>query len=240
MRIKNPKTITAVTWVVTQVLRVVYWTCKTSIIEKENSEHPYKETDDRRYLYCVWHDHAAMSSFISQPQNASALTSRHTDGTYIANLLRFRNIKAIRGSSNRGGALALRQLMKEAEKHHVVITPDGPQGPRRKIKHGILFLASHSGRTIIPTTFACSRYWLVKAKWTDMMVPKPFAKIICFAGTPISIPENVTEEQREYFEQEITSQMHQLEREAETKIFGKPLTESKLESDSIKELKSAA
>ena len=67
--------------------------------------------------------------------------------------------------------------MKTARDHHIVITPDGPRGPRQAMKSGIVYLASRSGREIIPVAHGCSRGWRVKGSWTDMMIPKPFSRV---------------------------------------------------------------
>ncbi len=86
-------------------------------------------------------------------------------------------------------------MMETAKDHHITITPDGPRGPRHELKPGIVFLASHTGRKIVPTAFICKRYWAIKGNWTDMMIPKPFTKIIALGGKPLEVPPDLSKEQ---------------------------------------------
>lgn len=82
----------------------------------------------------------------------------------------------------------MRQLIREAEGNHIVMTPDGPRGPRRELSPGVVFLASHSGRAIVPAAFTCERGWRFGVGWTDLLVPKPFSKVHMLTGEPIRIP----------------------------------------------------
>jgi lysophospholipid acyltransferase (LPLAT)-like uncharacterized protein len=123
---------------------------------------------------------------------SSALVSRHHDGSYIAGILRIVGMSSVRGSTRNGGASAVRQMMTTAKDKHIVITPDGPRGPRRKMQNGIVFLASHTGRAIVPTGYACIRSWRIRGSWTDLMIPKPFTKVFLVAGEPIRVPPDLS------------------------------------------------
>ena len=82
----------------------------------------------------------------------------------------------------------MRQLIREAEGKHIVMTPDGPRGPRRELSAGVVFLAAHSGRAIVPAAFTCESGWRFGVGWTDLLVPKPFSKVYLLTGEPIRIP----------------------------------------------------
>lgn len=81
----------------------------------------------------------------------------------------------------------MRQLIHEALGKHIVMTPDGPRGPRRELSAGVVFLASHSGRAIVPTAFTCENGWRFGVGWTDLLVPKPFSKVHLLTGEPIHV-----------------------------------------------------
>ena len=112
----------------------------------------------------------------------TALTSHHADGAFVAEVLRFNRIRAVRGSTNRIRTGAIRQLMHSTASRHLVITPDGPRGPTRRMSIGIVYLASRTGRAVVPTGFACSRCWRWKGSWSDLIIPKPFAEVVLIAG----------------------------------------------------------
>ncbi|MCA9096415.1 MAG: hypothetical protein KDA68_23205, partial [Planctomycetaceae bacterium] len=98
------------------------------------------------------------------------------------------------------------------------ITPDGPRGPRRQVKQGIVFLAAQTGRPIVPLGVACSRTWNFQGNWTNLVVPRPFTKLIIQAGKPIFIPENADRELLEKFRLQVESEMARVERIARTEL----------------------
>lgn len=125
----------------------------------------------------------------------AALTSRHADGEYVAEVMEAVGITPIRGSNNHGGTTAAKQLMTATQKHHITITTDGPRGPRRVVKPGVVFLASQTGQRIIPVGCSAKRAWLPKGRWTDLIVPKPFTTAYVVGEVPLAVPPNLTKEQ---------------------------------------------
>lgn len=151
---------------------------------------PYLIEGEDRFIYCVWHDQLLVPIFGGKHRHTAALVSQNQDGGFVAAGLRSAGILPVRGSTSRGGAQAMRQLIREAEGNHIVMTPDGPRGPRRELSAGVVFLASHSGRAIVPTAFTCERGWRFGVGWTDLLVPQPFSKVYLLTGDPIHIPPN--------------------------------------------------
>jgi len=145
----------------------------------------------------------------------AALTSRHADGSFVAAVLRLIGISTVRGSTNRIGPGALRELMRTTEDKHIVITPDGPRGPRRQMSNGIVFLASRTGRGVVPTASSCSRCWRVKGSWTDLVIPKPFARVFLLTGNPVKVPPALGREELQQYAAVIQAEMDRLNAEAE-------------------------
>jgi lysophospholipid acyltransferase (LPLAT)-like uncharacterized protein len=88
----------------------------------------------------------------------------------------------------------------------LVLTPDGPRGPRRKVKLGLVFLASHSGRGIVPTAFSAARAWKIPGRWTDLAIPKPFTRVWALSGAPIFVKQDASS-------LEMTAALNQLQAE---------------------------
>ena len=170
-----------------------------------------------RYILCVWHDSLLFPLFSADAtwQQASCLTSRHFDGSYIAELTERLGLRAIRGSTNHGGTEAIRQLIDEAADRHVVITPDGPRGPRRVMKSGAVFLASQTGRQMVVAGFSCRRGWRIQGKWTDMLIPCPFTTLYLVPSVPITIPPGLTRPELERHVAEVQSLFDEVNAHAE-------------------------
>ena len=168
------------------VFRCLFKTLRQQFHTAPNTN-PYAIEGDDRFIYCVWHDQLLIPIFGGKHRHTAALVSQNKDGEFVAAGLRSAGILPIRGSTNRGGAQAMRQLIREAEGKHIVMTPDGPRGPRRELSAGVVFLAAQSGRAIVPTAFTCERGWRFGVGWTDLLVPKPFSKVHLLTGEPIHI-----------------------------------------------------
>jgi len=175
----------------------------------------YEYDGPNRYLYSLWHDLIVFPLFVGNLKHMSTLVSRHQDGSFLAESMKLIGISAVRGSTKRGGTQAVRELMSVIQDMHVTITPDGPRGPRRKIKNGIVFLASHTGRPMVPTAFSSVRFWRIRGSWTDMVIPKPFTKVYALAGEPITVPENLSREELDRYAAKLQEAADALQLEAD-------------------------
>ena len=171
---------------------------------------PYASDGDQRFAYAVWHDSALVAAFGGRHVRTVALTSNHRDGSFVANVLRFVGVPTVRGSTGKHGASAVREIFQAAQECDIVITPDGPRGPRRKMSTGVVYLSSRTGRAIVPTAFACSGAWSIRGSWTELQIPKPFSKVVLLAGEPIAIPIDVHRDQLEEYVQQIQTAMNDL------------------------------
>lgn len=175
----------------------------------------YEDTGDERHLFCLWHDGIIGSVFSLPAFHVSALVSQHGDGTYLADALEAIGVTPIRGSSRRGGAAALRQMLDAAADYHIAIATDGPMGPRREVKDGIVFLASQTGRAIIPAAFNARSAWRPRGRWTDLIVPLPFTRTYICVGRRIFVPPGLDREQLEPYRFQVQAAMDALQAEAD-------------------------
>ena len=79
---------------------------------------------------------------------------------------------------------------------NVAFTPDGPRGPKYRMKTGPVLLASLTGGKILPISVNASRYWQLRS-WDNFQIPKPGATLRLVMGEGIAVPPNLTEEQLE-------------------------------------------
>lgn len=196
-------------------LRLLFRTLKLSFREDSPGVNPYVKSPRDRFLYSIWHDSMVMPVFAGRSRSAAALTSRHEDGSFVAQVLRRVGMSTIRGSTNHIGPGAMRQLLQAVEDKDLVITPDGPRGPRRKMSRGIAFLASRTGRAVVPTAFSCSRCWKIQGSWTDLIIPKPFTKVFLLGGKPIRVPPDLDGDELQRYVDRIQAEMDRLNEAAE-------------------------
>ena len=126
--------------------------------------------------------------FAARARHMGVLVSRHEDGSLLSEALKLRDVVTVRGSTTRGGSTAVRQLIDTAADIHITITPDGPGGPHQKMKSGIVFLAAHTGKAIVPMAYTCTRAWRLQGKWTETIIPKPFTKVFVCSEQEIRVP----------------------------------------------------
>jgi lysophospholipid acyltransferase (LPLAT)-like uncharacterized protein len=129
-------------------------------------------------VFAFWH--CAMLTCAHRFRNLgiAILISRSFDGELIARTVELLGFLAVRGSSSRGGASALRGMAEAyAAGHRCAFTADGPRGPERVAKPGPVQLAQLAGATWIGCYHAePSRVWRLKS-WDHFMIPKPFSTV---------------------------------------------------------------
>lgn len=188
MKIKSEGLIWLFSALAVVVFRVLFMTLRTEFHLSDETTNPYQVPENQTFTYCVWHDSLLIPVFLGRQPATIAIVGQHRDGDYVSAILKAQGIDCVRGSSSKGGIQAIRQILEKGQDHHFVVTPDGPRGPRREMKSGVIFLAGKANKPIVPTAFTCRSYWSFGTGWTDLIVPKPFSTIHVVAGQPIQIP----------------------------------------------------
>ncbi len=210
MKLDSPLLIKLQAVVFTAGMWLLFRTLRIEVRESVPGTNPYSPDTKESFFYSVWHDSMLIPTFAGKHRRSAALTSRHTDGSMVAHVLRLVGMSTIRGSTNRISPGAIRELIKTAENKHIVITPDGPRGPRREMSVGITYLASRTGRAIIPTAFSCTRCWKIKGSWTDLVIPKPFAKIYLLMAAPAEVPPELDTDSLQKYKDGIQKEMDKI------------------------------
>lgn len=218
MKIRSLTTTKLLAWGMANVARLIARTVRYRILEECPGINPAAATSNRNYLYAIWHDQAMIPITYrvnvragSEAYPAMALVSRHQDGSWLTMFMKQFRVGAIRGSSSRGGAAALRQLFETSQQCHIFITPDGPRGPRHEVKQGIVYLASQTGIPIVVNANATTRCWDIEGNWTNQIVPKPFSKSFILLGKPIEVPPDLSREDLERYQRLVESEFKRLQ-----------------------------
>lgn len=104
------------------------------------------------------------------------------------------------GSSGNKGKVALERVNAQLKNgYSTMINPDGPAGPIKKLKVGVLIMAKETGVPIIPITMDASPKWVMNT-WDKKKQPLPFSKIRIEYHEPIYIRENFDDKDIEHLE----------------------------------------
>ncbi len=135
-------------------------------------------------ILTFWHGRLLALGYLHRGCGHSMMISRSRDGEYGSALARHWGQVPVRGSSSRYGGIALAEMVAHVEGgHSLALTPDGPRGPRERMKPGPIVAAQRTGAPIVPVTAGASRAWRLHS-WDRMLVPKPFALVRVRYGAP--------------------------------------------------------
>src|SRR5205085_12343826 len=125
-------------------------------------------------IYATWHDRIFLGTYFLRNRGIVFLTSSSFDGEYIARFLRRFGFGVIRGSSTRGGARALVEMVREMKRGLPMgFTIDGPKGPRYLVKSGAAMLAKKTSNPILPFIVTPRRFFTINS-WDRLQIPIPF------------------------------------------------------------------
>jgi lysophospholipid acyltransferase (LPLAT)-like uncharacterized protein len=165
-----------------------------------------------RYMYAFWHE--GLVAPLKVGWQARVLISEHTDGEIITLICKRFGIGAVRGSNTRGGGRALLEMIRDNDGGHLAVTPDGPKGPRRKLKPGVIMAAAHAEAPIIPFGIGYTSAWRCSS-WDQLALPLPGSTMVMVFGEPIAIPKEIERRHLRQWTEFVEQRMTQLTEEAE-------------------------
>ncbi len=165
----------------------------------------------RRFIFAFWHSRILLLCHRHKNLNASIMVSNSGDGEIIAQVLQRQGHNTVRGSTRKGGMRALIQQIEDMRTHTRpgVVIPDGPQGPRHKVKRGVVLLAQKTGVPIIPLAYSSSRRKVFNS-WDRFLLPYPWSKGIIVYGRPIQVAPDVDEEAISAVMTELEAELNQI------------------------------
>lgn len=141
----------------------------------------------RAHVFLLWHEVLLPLLWQHRGQGIVIVVSEARDGQYLADFASSLGYGAVRGSSTRGAARALLGAVRELRSGRAVaFTPDGPRGPRRELKPGVVAAAQRGGAVIVPLHAETDRAWRLHS-WDRFMIPKPGARVRILYGRPFEV-----------------------------------------------------
>ena len=174
---------------------------------------------NKEYIFCCWHNKLFLGPHLL-PRNRviNALQSSHSDGMVTSLAFKYLGMNVILGSSKKGGMQAFRKMVKCIKSgESVAITPDGPKGPKEKVKEGIIKLAQITETSIIPLVWTTNKFKLINS-WDNFVIPYPFSKGVYSFGKPIYVKKQINEYELETARQNLENEIKRLTKLVENKL----------------------
>ena len=175
---------------------------------------PARPEYDGQKIYVFWHEYLLLPIHMRGNCHFAMLISKHRDAELLARAARHLGFSCVRGSTNRGGVAALRELVRQARNMNWVITADGPRGPRRVVAQGAVYLASRLRLPLVAMGFGYDRPWRAKS-WDRFAVPKPFSRARAVVGPQLHIPADLDRDGIEHYRLQTQQLLNRLTEEAE-------------------------
>jgi lysophospholipid acyltransferase (LPLAT)-like uncharacterized protein len=183
----------ALCWLGALYIRLVRATAPWQVV---NGDVPQAYWDQGKpFILAFWHGRLLMMPYVwPREKTIHMLISQHRDGQIIARTVGHFGIRTVAGSSSKGGAAALRAMVKALKGgEYVGITPDGPRGPRMHASDGIVAVARLAGVPVIPAAFGARRR-KVLGTWDRFVIARPFSGGVFVWGEAIEVAKNADPE----------------------------------------------
>jgi lysophospholipid acyltransferase (LPLAT)-like uncharacterized protein len=209
-------------WLVAQYIRLVHGTSRWEVHGAEAPRRLWAE--GRPFILAFWHGRLLMMPYCWNPAvRINMLISQHVDGQLIARTVAHFGIATVAGSSNKGGGVALRNIVKALKAGECVgFTPDGPRGPRMRASLGLVNAARLAGVPILPCSYAIRRR-RVLASWDRFLLALPFSRGVFLWGAPVRVARDADERALEAARRAIEASLNALSREADLLCGATPI-----------------
>lgn len=176
------------------IILFVSKTVRLKIYNREILDKIKKE--DKQIIFAFYHQELFLFIhyiYYYKYNGVAILTSPSRDGDIAESVLKRFNFDVVRGSSRRDGLrgmIELIQILKNGS--DVAFAIDGPTGPPRIAKPGILLISQRADAMIVPiSSWAIPNFKL--STWDRTLIPMPFSKACIVFGEPLE-PENFKED----------------------------------------------
>jgi lysophospholipid acyltransferase (LPLAT)-like uncharacterized protein len=166
-------------------------------------------------IFVMWHEYLMVPFYLRSRTHLGILASKHRDAEWLSQMAILEGFQVFRGSSGRGGVGAIKAIFAEPSFAGVVLTPDGPRGPRRVMAAGAVFLSSKLKIPLVPVGYGYDRPWRNRRSWDQFPLPYPGSRARIILGPRIQIPQDCSREDLEKYRLSVERTLNILTESAE-------------------------
>jgi hypothetical protein len=187
MKITHPFATGLVGLLATTAMRGLIGSLDVKLASYDPSVDPISPDCPGPMIYIFWHEYILAPVYLRGHLDVAVLLSRHRDADFLAAVARTFGMESVRGSSYRGAATAVRELLRKGRSMHFSLTPDGPRGPRRQMAVGPIYLASKLQMPLVCLGVGLDRPWRL-GTWDRFAIPRPGSRMRAIFSPAITIP----------------------------------------------------
>lgn len=182
-----------VAWFARLIVGVLLKTIRLRIEGKEHLQ-PLVEAINRDpqtakpVTIALWHNQLLLVPLLRKCapiQSCVAVVSGSRDGKLLASFIKTYPEAETILVGHKSRSQALQEMIETLiQRKILLITPDGPRGPRHQVKMGTIYSAIKSDALIVPLRWSASKC-LELHTWDGMRIPYPFSKVTLTIGPPL-------------------------------------------------------
>ncbi len=204
--------LTTLPFICAGIMKLWFSTCRVTVHGQEIREKVTAKKDP--IIATFWHYGIIGYFYVLRNESSVVLVSASDDGEYIARLAGHLGLTAVRGSRNKRGMQALKELLRKIRQgNNIGIVADGSRGPAKVAQPGAVLLASKTGGVIMPIMWSASKYYTVNS-WDRTILPKLFSRIDFHYGEPLVVPKNLDAKGIEEYREKMETHLNNLYVEA--------------------------
>lgn len=214
MKIKSPLVAKAGGLIASSIVRTWMSTLDYRVVTYDPAVDPLHPACPSQMLYVFWHEYILAPLHMRGHCNLAMLISRHGDAEILSRAAMHMGFECVRGSTNRGGVAALREMFERSRHMHLTIVPDGPRGPRRVMAVGPIYLASKLQMPLVCMGIGYDRPWRFRS-WDRFAVPRPGSRARAVVGPAVHLPPDLDRDGLEHYRLQCERLLNRLTVEAE-------------------------
>ena len=175
-------------------------------------------------IFALWHAHqcGVYTCQTDSKRDTVIMVSGSRDGKIISRAANAMGVKTIKGSFLRSGAKASLEMIKKIKDENMngALTIDGPKGPNRIVKKGIIEIAKLAGVPIVPAVWWSPQKSFLKFKsWDEFRFPWFGTKLVMLFGEPIEVAEQMNDEEVEAIRKKIEDRLNLLYKDVKDNYY---------------------
>lgn len=169
------------------VQRLLHWTCRLRFVGLEHLG------GRANFIFCAWHVHA-VPYCVAYRKFDRPMMQITNDAWFMAPIHWYVRRMGMRELISMNDVEPVRQCVELLKAgRSTIIFPDGPAGPPKVLKRGLIGMAIKSAVPVVPFRAEATAAWTWWWSWDGKRVPLPFSKVTVTFYPPVAVTKENAE-----------------------------------------------